>query len=155
MIINWKRQCIKVIPVVAANGIEVDTVTLLPGNNAVDPKVWQQARLNVLNQIGNSIIEVAAQVEEKQEPTGKKIKDKNGKEISEKKLVTIVKGKTLKQLDTKSAEEVVLDTYNLDTLKKWKEKENRDSVRSAILNQIEIVEKDGPEAKKKKEAEEK
>lgn len=95
-------------------------VYLLPGNNKVDAEAWEQLRPHVAELIGKTLIEVAG-----------KVTDKDGK-------VTI-EDKDLKDLQIAQAEDVVKKTFSLETLESWKVKETRDSVRLAIMNQIEKV----------------
>lgn len=96
-------------------------VYLLPGNNQVSAEVWEAVRPHIVNEIGKSVIEVAG-----------KVTEKDGK--------VVVEDKSIKQLSTQEAEAVVAGTYDLKTLNEWKASETRDSVRLAIMKQIDAVE---------------
>ena len=102
-------------------------VYLLPGNNQVSPEVWEAVRPHAVQDIGKTIIEVAG-----------KVTEKDGK--------VVVEDKTIKQLSTQEAEAAVAGTYDLKTLNEWKNSETRDSVRLAIMKQIDAVEAVGSSA---------
>lgn len=145
MIINWKKINVKIIPAVK-NGVVVGNVTLLPGNNEVDKDLWALARLNVLDQIKTKLcVEVATEVKVKET----KLKDSKGKPTGEVKKETVITAKEFNKLSANEAEEVVADTFNLATLKKWMKKCKYDEVRTSIANKIDEVEKYGTDKKKK------
>lgn len=141
MIIEWTKVNVKIIPIIKGN-VNIGKVTLLPGNNEVNKEEWEAARVHVLDQIKTGVIkEHATQVTE--EVSGGKGKPK--------KPITKLTVKEFNKLDIPEAEEIVKNTFNLKTLKTWKKKEGRDTVAALIKEQIELVEKHGTEAKKKKD----
>lgn len=153
MIIEWTRNKVKVIPcTIPETGVVLDKIVLLPGMNEVKEEKWKSARHNVLDQINRKIInEIHAEVKVEK----KVVEDP---ETKEKKSITTttISAKQLSKIPAKDAEEIVKKTFNLETLKKWKKKESRESVRMEIMNQIEAVETLGEDkAKKKAEAEDK
>ncbi len=152
MIIEWKKNGPKVIPAgrykKGENPIKKN-ILLLPGMNEIDDDLWKAARKLVLHQIGKYIIEHHAQVSEQK----KVIEDPETKEKKEETVVEI-KSKEFKKLDISRAIEIVQDTWNIDTLKKWEKEEGRDSVRAEIKNQIEKIEKFGEDRKGKNKGEE-
>jgi hypothetical protein len=100
---------------------------LLPGNNQVSAEVWEAVRPHASNEIGKTLIEVAG-----------KTTEKDGK--------LVIEDKGIKQLSTQEAEAVVAGTYDLKTLNEWKASETRDSIRLAIMKQIDAVEAVGSAA---------
>jgi len=147
MIVKWKKERLKVIPYKVKN-VLAGKIILLPGYNDVDEKEWVHARVGVKDLIGKDIIEVATEVKK----TVKKVEDPVTKEVTEKTEVTII-SKKFKALSLEKASEIVADTYNMETLKKWKKNESRDSIRKDISNQIDKIEKYGEEKAKKKKDE--
>ena len=155
MIVGWRKKGagVKIIPVSAANGVVVGKVTLLPGNNEVKDEDWAIARNQVKDEIDRGLIkeiEMEVKTIEKDVETGE-IDPKTKKSKTEKKKETVIKAKEFKKIEIKQAIEIVNNTSNLATLEKWRKKEGRDSVRAAIQNQIEEVEKYGEEKTRNKE----
>jgi hypothetical protein len=146
MLVEWTKMKVKVVPIIGLNGKVAENIILLPGVNDVDDDKWNQARSCVDKDIRtNRIIEKHVTLQEKEV----EVKNKETDEVKKEKKV-VVKGKTLKQLSLDQASKIVENTFNLDTLNKWKEKESRDSIRALIMTQLEKVEKEGESAEKKK-----
>lgn len=145
MIINWTESRLKVVPVKGKGNI-----ILQPGNNEVDESLWNECRGILTRDIkAGRVKEVHVKKEEKIIEPEKK--GPGGKILKPAEKVTTVKGKGLKDLSLEEAEAVVNETFALDTLKKWKKTESRDSIRTAIMNQIETVEKFGENKKEDKD----
>jgi hypothetical protein len=56
--------------------------------------------------------------------------------------VEIEVSRTIKDMTSEEAEELIRNTYDVKLLKKWKADESRESVRAALFNQIEEMEKE-------------
>ena len=147
MIVKLKKTGIKRIPILNTSKAEVGAITLLPGINDIPDEQWKAARQLVANEIPRYIEEIAAVEVVEEVPTGKKVektvgqgKNKKTVEVDEKVKKKYMKGKPLSKLDAQIAESLIKETFNLETLNKWKDKEARDSVRVVILQQIETVE---------------
>jgi hypothetical protein len=130
MLINWKRKKagLNVVPIMKGGQV-VKYVTLLRGINEVSEEDWEGMRKNLKRHLKVGNIEI---VSEKVEVVKQ---DKDGKKEKSEKIVFDLSG-----LTPKKAVETVKDTWNLDTLKGWLDKEGRDEVRAAIANQVENVE---------------
>lgn len=146
MIIEWTKDNIKVIPVLQGT-LNIGKVTLLPGNNEVDEELWKNACLHVKNDIATGKIKVHHAEVNIKDVTPKAGKD--DKESPKPEYEVKISARKLGKLSIQEAEEIVKNTYNLDTLAKWKKKEGRDTVAALIRLQIEAVEKHGTEKKGK------
>jgi hypothetical protein len=137
MIIKWNEARVKVIPTNSGK-----TIILLPGHNEVSKVSWEGARPNVVGDIASKRIEeigVEIDSEDKKGPGGKP---------SGEVKITIKEAKALKDLTPEKAEAIVQETYSLDTLKKWKKVESRDSVRAVIADQMDNVNHQGSSKEK-------
>lgn len=157
MIVNWKKPGagILTIPCIQKiNGVNVisKTLVLIPGHNDIPDKDWKIAKYSAKGKIETGLLEeiVVKTIVEKtiEKEVIKKIKAKNGKE--EKVIVIEVQKKKeeidateLKNIPAKKAREIIKDTWNLETLKNWLDKESRDEIRAVIYNQMETVNKEG------------
>lgn len=143
MIIHWKPNRVKVVPIVAKNSpTVVGKVTLMPGNNVITDSEWDGIKDNLKYELEKGLIsEIVQEIPEV---------DKEGKETGKK--VTV---KEFRKMEAERAEEIVKDTYNLKTLKSWKKNESRDSVRAAIQNQIDAIEEGNADREKKQKKESK
>jgi hypothetical protein len=154
MLVEWTKMKVKIIPVVGANGKSTENIILLPGVTDVDDEKWNKVRSLVDQDIRTKrIIEHHATVTDIEVETEVEVKDEESGEMKKeikKEKKPFHKGKSLKSLTPDEAEEIVKNTFNLETLNKWKTNENRDSIRAAIMNQIELVEKEGRDAAEKK-----
>jgi hypothetical protein len=163
MIVSNKQNHIIHVPVNSGNLQAISNITLLPGGNEVDQDQWNLARENILSKIKKGlVVEEYAKIKEVEkevtlhktvevnveDPKTKEIK-KEVKSVTEKKKVKkpVVDATPFKDLKAEEAEELVKETFSLDTLKKWKEQTSKESVRIVLLNQIEKVEKHGEEKK--------
>lgn len=127
MIIENKASGIIGVPYRAtAKGPIVGRIDLLPGCNDVKKEHWEMAREMVLGHISRGTI-----VEKFVEIEGDKLK--SAKEFAE--------------LKAPEAEAVVKETYNPETLTKWKTEETRDAVRADLSNQIDKVKSHGTKKK--------
>jgi len=137
MIVNWKENRIKVIPV------KGQTIVLTPGINEVPDDLWLKAR---------KLVSKDARIKE----IGAKKKTTKGKgpggKPTEKKEV--VGGKAMADMQAEMAEKLIKQTYNVATLDTWLDSESRESVRIALYKQKGRIEKYGEEkARKKNESE--
>lgn len=131
MIVEWKDNRVVVIPFDNNNSIR-----LLPGFNEVNEDEWKKAKkfTNLENDYQWRFIkEVVAEKEIVTEKENKKTGEKIIEKSIEKKFVD------LKDLPDEKAEEVVLDTFDIKTLEKWKKIEGRDNVRISIIEQIKNI----------------
>jgi len=146
MIVEWTKDRVNVIPCLGSGGLIVSKVVLLPGFNDIPDDQWNQARINAKDDIDRKII-VEVSPEKKEE----KIKAKDPKSgIETETTVVSYTGKSLKKMTPTEAEDIVKGTFNLMTLKKWNKAESRDSIKAAIMNQIDMVEKYGEDQAKQK-----
>jgi hypothetical protein len=205
MIVNWNKPDagIKIIPAQVKDGAIIGYVTLLPGNNEVEERLWNGAKFHLRHDPERGYIhEVSKEVEVTELPeslneevaivvSGKELSDLTLEELEEflrennlynealsqaksrgkdfdkefilslceesgesilqkiRKHFNLTNSKTyristslrLKDLEANEALKVVLDTWNIDTLEKWRKDESRDEIRAAISNQIEEVNK--------------
>lgn len=145
MIINNTKDRVIIVPA-AEHGILIDKVTLLPGNNEVDKKLWEAARKNVISHIRIGVIkEKHAEVKEKEI----KLKDEKGKLTGEIKKEMVLSVKEFNKLTANEAEEIIINTFNIETLEKWKKKTKYDEIRTLISNKIDEVKKYGNKKKDK------
>lgn len=130
MLINWKRKKAgpAVVPIMKGGQI-AKYVTLLRGINEVSEEDWEGMRKNLKRHLKAGNIEVVSEKVEVVE------EDKDGKKKKMEKVVF-----DLSNITPKKAVETIKDTWNLDTLKDWLDKEGRSEVRATIANQIENVE---------------
>jgi hypothetical protein len=176
MIIESKKKGIQIVPVLGEklNGAKQITsnVTLFPGMNEVSDDIWNVIKDSLKDDIERSLlipgearkvkkeVEVEKEIEKKVEKPDPKDPDKTI-EITEKVTVKEKEEKEVdesipfKELKSEEAEKIVKDTWNLKTLKEWKKKEARESVRIVILEQIDHIKKYGEDKKKKIEEEDK
>lgn len=146
MILNWTKDNLKVIPlldvpkpgepVVAAS----EYVTLAPGYNEVPDNLWKIARMWVTPEIESGKI-----VEEWQKvPRPEKSSDlpilyldaEDGKATQ-----TIRVPADLRDISRPRIQDVIKNTFIAPVLKKWSTEDTRPDVQSAILKQIEAIEK--------------
>ena len=132
MIVIWKKPKagLLVLPVVK-DGEVVKKITLLLGANEVDKNDWEAAKASCKDHIENGWLEEVVEKieEEKVDP-----KTKQKKKVSRKTYPT------LNKLSAKKAVEIVEQTFDLATLKKWLEKEARDEIRAKLANKIDSIE---------------
>jgi hypothetical protein len=154
MIVNWKKQGMKVVPL-AGNG-PINNFTLLPGNNFVPDEVWDKLKEVCRDSIKANFLEEVAVKEESQkikEPvkddSGNTKKDKDGKPLYKEKEVKRKRSQNLGELPLEEAEKIIKDTYDLKTLNKFKDT-GAESVRALVLKQIEAIETYGEDKSKKK-----
>jgi len=118
---------------------------LLPGHNEVKKETWLKVmdlvQVKKYRERGWLTEKGDFKVEIKTTPSGKE------GELSKREKVATVK--EFKTFPSNEAEAMVKETYDLKTLDKWNKKEERDSVRIAIKEQISVVE--NYDAKKQKE----
>lgn len=114
-------------------------VILQPGANEVDDELWKIARESLSHDPEkNFIIEVVAKEIVEKLPEG--MKESEAKKTPDGKY-EITGGKSISSLDKNQALELISDTWNLETLKKWRKESSSEELRTAIANQIEEVEK--------------
>jgi hypothetical protein len=147
MIVNNTQRGIIYIPVMSGTA-QRGSIALVPGNNEVSDDFWNEVKKSeaIRRKLGSKQLkevavkgvekEVTKEVEEKTEDgktkkTKKKVKEKVNEPVP------------FSEVDASEAEKIVTETYDLKTLKKWKDTESRDSVRLAISKQIEKVDKYG------------
>lgn len=146
MLVELKQQGLLSISILGPNGIETGQVILLPGVNKVSDEDWEKVRGQVKkDKIDRGIIiEHHAEIKEVEEP----VKDeKTGEETIVKK--TKVKSKKLKDLSAVEAIKIIKETYDLKTLKDWKNKGglSKDAVIAELISQIRLVESHGEDKK--------
>ena len=132
--LEWTADCIK----------HIENKTFLnTGINELDVATWERVRWMVTDivvaegtrltdeekKIGR-IIEVGATVEA---PASK------GTDKPATGAAKVKSAKTLADFGPSEAEKLVRDTNSLKTLEAWKKSESRDSVRVAILEQIDVI----------------
>lgn len=138
MIINWKKEKAGLLTVSkTTNGAIVKTVSILPGHNEIEDDDWEGIKSQLQSKIDAGHMEVV------EEEVVKEIELENGKTKNKKSIVT-----KLNELESETALEIVENTFDLKTLKKWKKSETRDEIRAAISDQIEFVKDPNPNKKK-------
>lgn len=133
--LEWTADCIKHI---------VDKTFLNTGINELEVSVWERIRWMVADVVVpegtrlsddekkmGRIIEVGATVEAPAAPKGT---DKPSTAPAK-----VKSAKTLGDFAPEEAEKLVRDTNSLKTLEAWKKSESRDSVRVAIIEQIDVI----------------
>lgn len=141
MIIEKTTTGILVVPILNGN-ITVNEIHLVGGMNEVDDKTWGDVRESVMPH--KSLIEHHVVSEKKEEVREKyTIKNKdNEEEIRERtKVIYKISARKFGKLSAEEALEIVEKTYSLDLLNKWKKAAGKESVRIAVMGQIEKVEK--------------
>jgi len=134
MLVRWKNMNLKVIPELGKNGAIISSIVLANGINEVDTQTWKKVRASVEDSIAAGDIE---EIEVKVDllPKAKATdKDKWG----------IISCAEFKELDLKTAIQMVKECGNPATLEKWKEDESRDSVRAAIMNRQDTIKNYNP-----------
>ena len=129
ILLRWTADCIKYIG---------DKLFLTTGTNEVDVASWEKLRWTVADITVPEGTSLSKQEEEEGriiELVSKVIVGKDGKTAS------VEAAATIKDLDIKDAIKVIGDCDRIVTLEAWKEVESRDSVRAAILNRLEAIEK--------------
>lgn len=134
MIVKWTEQRLLVIPIFAndkdAKDLQTTTVpqvVLFPGWNDIADPQWQDARIRIPERIqAGTVIELADV--------------RKGAEGKADKVVQ----KTLADLDPKRAIQIVTETVNPFTLKKWDSEEVRDGVLKSIRDRITEIETKAP-----------
>lgn len=148
IILNTEKR-VKVVPYKHPT-VGSGNVILLPGNNDVPNEKWCACRENktILNQIKrNVIVEQHTKVEKKKVDE----KSKDGKATGKKKEVITITAREFDKLNVTEAEEIVLNTFSLKTLKKWKKVCSKDAVVAVIREQIEHVKTFGSKDKPKED----
>ena len=127
MFIDWKNNRVKVIPLTdkgkAASKVKKSNIILLPGINDIPDTLWKV--LKEYKSIKASIERGDIEEVEKKVSTGNS---------GQKKTIT-----TFKELPQKEAEELISQTVNLQTLKKWKKQDTRSDIRVAIEDRIKEI----------------
>ena len=153
MLVKWTEQRVRIVPYIGDNKQVMGQVTLLPGVNDIEDSIWNKARGLVKDLIDRGLIielhtqekeqKVEEEVEVEKELTDPESKKKVKAKVKEKKskTVKVVSGKELSKIPIQDAEKLVSETFNMETLLKWKKTEGRDSVRAVIREQIEKIEK--------------
>lgn len=119
MLVKFEEKRVLMVPHEAGAPL----IRLLPGVNDVDDAAWAKARVNLKEKLAaRQVIEVGATVK----------KEKDGE---------VVVGKKFSDLGAEEAEGVVADTNDVELLAKWKSTEKRDSVRLAIANRVDALNK--------------
>ena len=140
MIVNWKKPKagVKIVPITNERGEIEKNLVLLPGYNEVSEEDWNKARnhAQIADYIKRGFFEEVGEVKELPQTEEEK---KNGKKNGKKK--SKIKEIPLGKLKAEKALEVVNDTYQIETLEKWRKVESRDEIRAAIANQIEAINK--------------
>ncbi len=138
MIIESKKKGALVIPCSPKIGIKIkSSVVLLPGNNEVSDEDWNAARPNAKDDIDRGdLTEVEASEEKIEVP---KIDPKTGKDLEEKEEKIVFSGSSFRRIKPEKASKIIKNTFNIDTLNKWKKIETRDAIRLELSNRIEKV----------------
>ena len=100
---------------------------LFPGVNKIADEKWAEIKKLHADRIGKDLLEVAA------------TKDKETGEL---------KGTDLAKVPANEAEKLIAETFSLPLLEEWKKADGRESVRMAIMNQIEFLKKPNTDEKK-------
>lgn len=148
MIIEKKTTGILIVPVLTGG----DDIQLMGGMNEVDNKLWGDVRDSVMPHPHLKEHHVD-RIEEEKKVEKKVIKNKDGsEEIKEtEKTFFKISAKAFKKLNAEKALPIVEKTYSLDLLNRWKKTISKESVRIAVMEQIEKVEKRKAKQKNKKE----
>jgi len=150
MIVNWKKENAGtlIVPCVE-NKIIIKFLTILPGCNDIPDKFWNlaktQGQIKYKTEKG-LIEEIKVKVEketEKEIEVEKTIKGKKEIITEIKKTKELIDATELKDIPAKKARDIVQDTWNLETLQQWMQKEHRDEIRAVIHNQIDTVNSEG------------
>lgn len=141
MIIEKTTTGILYIPIVAGE-IEVDHIILIGGMNEVDDKLWGQIREAVMphkNLKEHHVKDIKTEKIEEEYT----IKNKDGEEEIRKreKIIHKISATKFSKLAPEEALAIVEKTYSLDVLEKWKKVAGKETVRLAVMNRIEKVEK--------------
>ena len=141
MIVSWEKPNagLKILTAQTKENLVSARITLAPGKNDVPDHLWDAAKHNLSHDPeAKWIKEFSEKKVVEKLPAG--MREAAAKKIGNGKY-EISKSIPLKDVKPQEAEEIIRDTFNLKTLEKWKKEESRDSVRAAILNQIETIEK--------------
>lgn len=149
MIIEWKKNCLKIIPLTKDAGEAVkrlgkNKIILLPGNNEIDDVVWDSIKeyksiQKSLESGQIKIKEYSTKEVEKKEMVEEENEKGEKKKVEKKTKIKVVKGKTLKDLDPDKAREIVENTYDIPTLEKWRNDEGRADIRNMIDDKIKEI----------------
>lgn len=138
MIINWKKlnAGVLVLPCLNAQRRVIKHIRLIPGHNQIKEKDYNQAINAIEKYVKNGIMEIITEeIEEKSIKPVKKGKKR-------KTVITTKKVKNISKIKKASKVlKIVQDTWDIETLELWREKEGRDEIRAAIANQIILVNK--------------
>ena len=145
MIVNWTKNCIKVIPAHIPTENEPSAVTkfvtLSPGYSEISDKEWFQARHFIQKELTDGVIVeewTKAQRPDKEEDLPLIWCDMEDKR--ENKAMRIPS--TIRDIQRPMIiERVVKNTFHMPTLQKWSAEENRADVQTALQAQIKAVEK--------------
>jgi len=133
MILESTASGVKIVPYRRGEGLPVTgKLIILPGHNEIDTKDWNCARKEkgIISDLKRGVL-----IEHFAKEVVEKVTDEEGKE----KPVKVLKAKEFIQLNNQEAADIVQNTFDLKTLKAWKKKEQRESVRVEIINQIDSV----------------
>lgn len=112
-------------------------LVLLRGNNEIEKDDWAQVRQ--FKQVQSYLKK--GWIVEQGEPKIEVVTLPPAKEGDKEKVTAEIKSvKEFKAMAAADAEEIVKNTFSLDTLNKWLKGEKRESVRIALKDQIESVE---------------
>jgi len=144
MIVENTKVGLLIVPMVVRN-VVVKNIHLIPGNNEVPAGDWSNSRDLVKDKIelGVVIEHGSPEIEEYSEEW----ENEKGKKYSVYRT-RIKKVKNFREMSLRDSEDIVKKTYNMETLLSWKKRESRDSIRLALMNQIEAVENYGKAGKK-------
>ena len=127
-LLNWKLEKVKIVPKNSPKGKKGDKenkvktrefIHLLPGYNEVDNEDWEQIKDNCKPRLLDNNLVLLTKME-------------GDKEI-------IVSFSNIAKDNPDKAVEIILQTYNVSLLEKWKSETSRDELRSAIFNQIDAI----------------
>jgi hypothetical protein len=132
MIIRWKKSNPVTIPLVGSGKIAPSgKIRLLEGLNKVNPDEWEIAKKHLKGFQEKYYDEIKDDI---------KIKKKviqGGKEVEKEVMVMGLSG-----FEAEEAIEMIDDCFNVDTLKAWQEKEDRDEIRAALKEKLDAILKD-------------
>lgn len=134
MLVNWTKNCTKGIPLSDSSNI-----ILSPGYNDVEDSDWDIARNAVIGQIENKEIEEEwTKVKKDEYKKAAAVYDNDYKRVDASKHTSeeAYVPATLQDFRVPKACQIVLKTYNKNTLKKWNLKETRDEVSKNINYQL-------------------
>lgn len=120
-LVNWKRECVNVVPVDVPNKKQGKAekvqskrnIIFLPGWNEISEKDYEKIQKTISKHLdaGNFEVLACSFSELEQEP--------------------------------EKALSIIRNTYKIELLEDWRKKTAKDEFRSVIMNQIELVEKGG------------